>query len=1285
MKILDKKTALFFAVIGLLIYVLGCKPDETVDTAVQNTAYTNYMDIPDLTEREIQSIKALKARNRPFIYGILPSTEAFYDREGRIRGFSVLLCEWLSRLFEIPFEPKIYEWNELMAGIEARTIDFTGELTVTEARRKNYFMTDVIAVRTVKTIRIAESDPFSKIQAKRSLRCAFLHGTTTFGRISSKIKDPYEVFFVNNYNEVYKMLKDGAIDVFFNEEIDEMAFDRDANITVEEFSPLIYEPVSFATTNPDFEPIVSVIQKALQHKSAHYLTDLYIRGQREYKINKFFFQLTPQEQEYIYLHTGENPIPIGIDYDHYPVSFYNTYEKQWQGIALDLLREIEALSGLSFRQVNKEPVEWPVLLEMLEKGEIALVPELIRSPEREGNFLWADRAYQTDYYALLSKSDFPDIDINEIFYAKIGLVRDTAYTEMFHSWFPNHPAPVEYAGVLDAFAALEKEEIDLVMANQVGLLNLKHYLEREEYKVNLMFSQLFSSTYGIHRSQTELCSIVDKALCAIDTNTIAERWMLKNYNYGEKKIRFRVVWLLCTVVLLFMVLISLFVLFQRNRQAGLVLEQVVHDRTIELVRQDRLLHVVNDLAAILLSSDTNELKSVLDRGVEMIARCVNADRVCVWKNIRKDDGRLYYSQVYQWLRVSRPEIDPLEEYVYEEDWEDQLSKGKFVNGPVKKISGRGRFQLEGLKVKSILLVPLFLKDSFWGFASFDDCHQERSFREEEVTILRSGSMMINNAIQRNEMDQNITNALESAKEASRAKSYFLANMSHEIRTPMNAIIGMTSIARSSTDLNRKDYCLSKIEDASNHLLGVINDILDMSKIEANKFELSSAEFEFEKMLQRAVNVINFRVDEKHQRFSVHVDNKIPVMLIGDDQRIVQVITNLLSNAVKFTPENGSISLNAIFVNEENNMCTIQIEVKDSGIGISKEQQARIFKSFQQAESSTSRKFGGTGLGLAISKRIVEMMNGKIWIESELDKGSTFAFTIEAAKGKEAKYNMLGSGVNWSNVRILITDDDPDVREYFVEIIQSFGASCDAAADTKETMDAIKEKGAYNIYFVDWKMPGVDGIELTRRIKEQDSGKSAVVMISSADWNSIENEAKKAGVDKFLSKPLFSSTIADIINECFGVEPIVKAEQDQRQGEEIDDFENYHIILAEDVDINREIVMTVLEPTGLHIDCAENGAIALQLFRKEPEKYDLIFMDVQMPEMDGYEATRRIRAFEAGLNKDAPKIPIIALTANVFKEDIEKCLEAGMNDHLGKPLNFDEVFVILRNYLLKNKE
>jgi len=382
----------------------------------------------------------------------------------------------------------------------------------------------------------------------------------------------------------------------------------------------------------------------------------------------------------------------------------------------------------------------------------------------------------------------------------------------------------------------------------------------------------------------------------------------------------------------------------------------------------------------------------------------------------------------------------------------------------------------------------------------------------------------------------------------------------------------------------------------------------------------------------------------------------------------------LGNAVKFTPEKGSISLTVRLAEQKNNLCILQISVSDSGIGISPEQQKRLFKSFEQAESSTTRKYGGTGLGLAISKNIVEMMGGTISIESEYGKGSTFTFTIQLERGKEEKQEYLPD-VNFKDVRVLAVDDDPDILSYFMEVTQKVGLLCDTATSGEKALDLIDQNKGYHIYFIDWKMPGIDGIQLAREIKARGPENSIVTMISAAEWSTIAKEAKTAGVDKFLSKPLFPSTIVEVINECLGID---KKQEEEAQAVDISGiFAGRRILLAEDVEINREIVQSLLEPTKLEIDFAENGVEAVRKFTEAPQKYDMIFMDIQMPEMDGYDATRHIRSLD---NSKAKIIPIIAMTANVFKEDIEKCLASGMDSHVGKPLDFHEVMNRLHAYL-----
>ncbi|MDR3073670.1 MAG: GAF domain-containing protein, partial [Deltaproteobacteria bacterium] len=418
-----------------------------------------------------------------------------------------------------------------------------------------------------------------------------------------------------------------------------------------------------------------------------------------------------------------------------------------------------------------------------------------------------------------------------------------------------------------------------------------------------------------------------------------------------------------------------------------------------LESRNKLLRAINDAANILLTADANQFEDVLRQGMQTMARCMEVDRIYIWKNFDRN-GVLCYNQVFEWLSEENAAPQTLRSktgFAYIDnlpEWEEKFTKGECVNGPVSTLSPAEQKLLPQYGIQSILVLPVFLRDSFWGFVSFDDCRRTRFFSEQEENLLRSGSLLLANAMAHNEMMQNLVQAREAALSSTRAKSDFLANMSHEMRTPMNAITGMTTIAKGSASIEKKDYCLSKIEDAATHLLGVINDILDMSKIEAGKFELSIEKFNFEKMLQRVVNVITFRVDQKKQEFHVRIDRNIPRFLIGDDQRLAQVIANLLSNAVKFTPEEGTIRLDARFVKEEDNLCVIQIEVRDTGIGISEEQQGRLFNSFEQAERGTVRKFGGTGLGLAISKRIVEMMGGRIWIDSELGQGSTFTFTVQ---------------------------------------------------------------------------------------------------------------------------------------------------------------------------------------------------------------------------------------------------------------------------------------------------
>jgi len=934
--------------------------------------FTSFRDIPGVTSGEIEAVEALQKQRRSFVYGMILTTEAYYDRNGEVGGFSRYLCEWLSELFGIPFVPAIYSWDDLQNGLASGVIDFSGELTASDERRKTYFMTDPIAERSIVHIRIAGSYPLQDISRVRRLRYAFLDGSSTVEGVASHLEEEYDTFLVKNSDMAYLMLKRGEIDAFFGESLEAFS-DIYPNLVSRDIFPIFYVPISLSTQQTELEPVISIFQKALENDATRYLTEIYNFGHTDYLKNKLYMRLTEEEKEYLHNNPSFN---VAAEYDNYPVSFYDKYQKEWQGIAFDILREIEIYTGISFNVINDDKTEWSALLEKLQDGEADMITEMFQIEERKNNFLLPDTSFLTDQYALISKAELRNIKINEIQHLRIGLNKDTSQAVIFKKWFPNHKHIVEFDGALEAFDALENDSIDMFMSNLSRLLMHTNYYEHAGYKANLIFNYSVGSTFGFRKDKEILCSIIDKTLLLLDLEGIAGQWMRKTYDYRIKIAQTQIPWLISVLLLSLFILILLLISFQKYKHEGRLLEKLVQERTREL----------------------------------------------------------------------------------------------------------------------------------------------------------------------NNSQAKLENALNNAQAANRAKSVFLANMSHEIRTPINAIVGMTTIGKTAESIERKNYCFTKIEGASQHLLGVINDVLDMSKIEANKFELSPVEFNFEKMIKRVVNVVIFRVEEKHQHFDVFIDPAIPKKLIGDDLRLAQVITNLLSNAVKFTPENGSIGFSANFIEEKNGVCTIQAAVSDTGIGISQEQQRRLFQSFQQAEVSTTRKYGGTGLGLTISKTIVEMMNGKIWINSELQKGSTFYFTVQMK---------------------------------------------------------------------------------------------------------IKHDSQTEGTaDEF-------PPLSDITGM----------------------FNGKHILLAEDMEINREIVIALFEPTGLQIDQAQNGAEALRMFSEAPEKYDAILMDVQMPEMDGYEATRRIRQID---NPKAKKVLIIAMTANVFQEDVNKCLRAGMNNHVGKPLSFNEVLNKLKD-------
>ncbi len=529
-----------------------------------------------------------------------------------------------------------------------------------------------------------------------------------------------------------------------------------------------------------------------------------------------------------------------------------------------------------------------------------------------------------------------------------------------------------------------------------------------------------------------------------------------------------------------------------------------------------------------------------------------------------------------------------------------------------------------------------------------------------------------------EQSQVLSDALAAAEEANKAKTAFLSNMSHEIRTPMNAIIGLDKIALSEEGLpERTREHLDKIGASAQHLLNIINDILDMSRIESGRMILKNEEFSFSRALEQVNTIIGGQCRDKGLRYDCHAVGHIDNYYIGDDMKLRQVMINILGNAVKFTPAGGTVTFTVEEIARFSGNVTLRFVMADTGIGMSKEFLPKMFDAFSQEDSSSTSRFGSTGLGMSITKSLVEMMNGTIEVASEQGVGTTFTVTVTLMESGRKGESGGPRELRAEDMSVLVIDDDPIACEHAKLVLGQIGINCETALSGAEAVSMVElrhaRRASYNLILVDWKMPDMDGLETTRRIREMIGEDSTIIILTSYNWDDIMDEAREVGVDSFAAKPLFAATVLDEFRS------VSKKKSALAQPAHKADLTGRRVLLAEDVAVNAEIMVMVLGMRSMQVDVAGNGRIAVELFGSHPEHhYDAILMDMRMPEMDGLEATRAIRAMD---RPDAKAIPIIALTANAFDEDVQRSMQAGLNAHLSKPVQPEALFETLESLIV----
>jgi len=1276
--------------------ISGCS-DTPVSQTESAYIFSSYRDIPGITAVEIAAIEDLKKQKNQFIIGVLPTTDAFTDDDGEIRGYYALLCEWLSGLFGIPFVPKHYSWMGLLDGLASGEVDFAGDLTANDERRRTYIMTGAISQRSLKYFRLEGSPPFSETTGTRLPRYILQERTTIAADVSHYARGTFEPVFVSEYDEVYDLLKSGEADALISESVQEAYWDTYGDIVMSDFFPLIYSPVSLSTQNRQLSPFISVIQKILESGGIHYINELNEKGYQEYYKHKLKLKLSDEELEYI----KNNPVvPFAAEYDNYPVSFFSSRD-EWQGICFDVLDQIETLTGLTFSIVNDNETDFHTLVNMLERGDAHVLSELISTADRQGHFIWPENSFMTERSVLISEMDYNNINVNRVYSVKIGLAKGTAHTEFFLRWFPNHPNIVMYESQSDVINSLIAGETDMIMSSYSSLLYLTNYLELANFKANIMFDNSFESTFGINKDREILCSIISKALALIDTQTISEHWRHRTYDYNLRIAQARAPWLISAVILSLFLLGLIVFLFTRTYNAGKKMEMLVKKRTDELALQTATLttlfdsipdliftknlklsflhcnkaflhHFGKDIDDVVGSHDGKEM-GMTDQDAESyteIDRMVIQEKhtITIEEHIPRYDGtRPYYETIKMPLLLNGEVIgimgiarDITERKKFEERMTYSYEYSNRLSDALSQIT------------KSPTISAGILKDAAAAVAK-EGCHALNAHRIGIWSYNEKENVLLNISSYDTFTSENTVN-----------ENYDLASR-HEylklLKSQRLIVMNDPEECRLITDVFDTYNHLCAALDApirvDGQLVGVVCVEQWLCRQYPEKREWTIEEQNFASSLADLMALAVSSSERHKAREAAETANQTKSTFLASMSHEIRTPMNTILGVTELLIQNEELSdvvgegLDKIY-----SSCDLLLGIINDILDFSKIEANKL--DIMPAQYKVASMINDS-----IHLNMMRIESKPIVFELQVDENIPANLIGDELRIKQILNNLLSNAFKYTDsgkVTLSVSAEPIPLISYLPEhlminqvkwlghekkgITLVLSVQDTGHGMTKEQVNKVFDEYMRFNYEKNVAIEGTGlGLSITRRL------------INLMDGNIIvESEMDKGSLfvvklpQEVVNDEVVGRDTADDLRQ-FRRSFITR----KKRGQIVRDPMPYgSVLIVDDVETNVYVAIGLMKLYKLQIDSASNGKEAIDKI-KEGNVYDVIFMDHMMPEMDGIEAAGYLR--ESGYTA-----PIVALTANAVAGQADMFLQSGFDDFISKPIDIRQLNSILNKFV-----